>query len=105
MKHYSIYCKRDEYKTHKFSQEATASLLASIRKKQLLAANLVARNARLPGWRNHPVHKALRVLRFDMRMLSGVDHHHAVLVEQALIALHQDRQIASVFEVEPSAAI
>ena len=38
-------------------------------------------------------------------MLGRVDHHHAVLVEQALVALDQHRQISAVLEVQPGATV
>ena len=40
-----------------------------------------------------------------MRELGGADHHHAVLVEQALVAFHQHGEVTAVLEVEPGAAV
>ena len=40
-----------------------------------------------------------------MRVPGGVHHHHAILVEQARVALHQHGQIGAVLEVEPGAAV
>src|SRR5262245_31365205 len=38
-------------------------------------------------------------------MLFGIDEHHTVLVEEALVALDQNRELAPVLEREPRAAI
>ena len=38
-------------------------------------------------------------------MLGGIDHHHAVLVEQALITLHQHGEVGAVLEIQPGAAV
>ena len=38
-------------------------------------------------------------------MLVGIHQHHAVLVEQALVAFHRDDELAAVLEGDPGAAI
>src|SRR4029078_6750889 len=47
----------------------------------------------------------LAKLFFYMQMLLRVDQHDAVLIEQALIALHCDNKIAFIFEREPGSAV
>jgi ABC-type molybdate transport system permease subunit len=49
--------------------------------------------------------KGLAVLRLHVRMLGWIHQHDAILVEQPLVALGQDRKIAPVLERQPSAAI
>ena len=44
-------------------------------------------------------------LLLHVRVLRRVHEHHAVLVEQPLVALDQDREIAAVLEIEPGAAV
>ena len=59
-----------------------------------------ALQARSPS-RRTPVPASALTLRVARR----VDDHHAVLVEQALVAFDQDRQVAAVLERQPGAAV
>src|SRR5258708_19801736 len=38
-------------------------------------------------------------------MARGIDQHDAVLIEETLVALHEDREIAAVLEAEPGATV
>ena len=79
---------------------------AGVREEQLLPIDPVARDRLLPGRRGHPVDELLRLRRLHVReACCGLTSHHAVLVEQALVAFHQHRQLAAVLEAEPGAAV
>src|SRR5204862_5575571 len=76
-----------------------------VRKEQLLAADLVRGDRLLPCRREHPVGERLRELHLDVRVLRRIDDDDAVLVEEALVALDQDREIAAILEAQPGAAV
>src|SRR6185503_8915715 len=70
-------------------------------KEQLLAADLVVGDRLLTLSRDHPVNKGQAHLHLDVRVLGRIDEDHAVLVEQALVALDRNDQFAAVLEREP----
>ena len=61
--------------------------------------------ARWPLRRDQPVDEALACLLLHRRMLRRIDEDDAVLVEQPLVALHDDCQVGLVAERQPGAAI
>lgn len=73
--------------------------------EQWLAMDAKTRNGRLPSRTGQPVHKTLSLGQFDMRMARRVDRHHAVGVEQALVAFHQNPQIGAVGKGQPGAPV
>jgi len=44
--------------------------------------------------RDKPIHKSLPFCGFDVRVFRRVHEHNAVLVEEALVALDQDCEVA-----------
>src|SRR6188508_3863612 len=80
-------------------------LLAGIREEELLAPDLISSDGGLSLGRDQPVDERLTQLLLHVRMLGRIDQHHAVLVEEAPVALHHDRELAAVLEREPGAAI
>src|SRR5262250_2612667 len=85
---------------------ATASGIAPrVREEKLLAVDLVTRDHRLPARRDEPVDELLAEVLLDVRMFFRIDEHHAVLVEQALVALDHDLEIATVLEREPCSPV
>src|SRR6185295_16261706 len=69
-----------------------------VRKKQLLAADLVFGDCFLALGRDQPVDERLAHHLLHVRMLHGIHQHYAVLVEQVPIALDCDHQVAAVLE-------
>src|SRR5215475_11627926 len=57
-----------------------------IGEEQFLPVDLVIRDRLLALGRDEPVDEGLAERLLYMRMLFGIDQHHAVLVEQALVA-------------------
>ena len=49
--------------------------------------------------------KASAQVLLHVRVLRRVDEHDAVLVEELLVALDEDREVAAVLEREPGAAV
>src|SRR5215470_1875291 len=76
-----------------------------VRIEQLLPIDLVVGDSLLPRRRDKPVNKLLAKLLLDVWMLLRVDQNDPVLIEQPLVALDQDFEIAAVLEREPGAAI
>src|SRR5262249_53068845 len=79
--------------------------LVCIREEQLLAADLVTGDRLLSFWRDEPIDERLPEVLLDVRVLCRVDEHHAVLIEQPLVTLDEDLEVAAVLEREPCAAI
>src|SRR6185312_16950424 len=73
--------------------------------EELLAVDLEARNRGLPLWPGDPVDERLPKLLLDMRVLGRVHQDDPILVEQALIALDHDGEVAPVLEGEPRAPV
>src|SRR5262249_51622635 len=73
--------------------------------EQFLPVDLVIRDRPLPLRRSGPSDGGLAERLLYVRMLFGIDQRDAVLVEQALVAGHEDVEIATVLEREPSAAV
>src|SRR5579872_3882461 len=69
-----------------------------IGKEQLLAIDLVAGNRRLSLRGDQPVHERLAGLLFHGRVFFGVHQHDAVLIEQPLVTLDNDPEIAAILE-------
>src|SRR5690625_2631750 len=85
---------------------ASAFLAARrVREEELLAIHLVARDRLLALIRDQPVGEFLRHLDLDIRALIGADGDHAILVEELLIALDHDLEIALVAEIDPGCAV
>src|SRR5262245_42074499 len=76
-----------------------------IGEEQFLPVDLVIRDRLLALGRDEPVDEGLAERLLYVRMLFGIDQHDAVLVEQALVAGHEDVEIAAVLEREPGAAV
>src|SRR5215467_4260543 len=87
------------------TRQASCPRCIGIGEKQLLPVDLVIRDRLLPFGRNEPVDEGLAEVLLHIGMLFGIDQHDAVLVEQALVAGHQDLEIAAVLEREPGAAV
>ncbi len=64
--------------------------VAGVGEEQLLAADLVVGDRLLPVARDQPVDEGLPLRDLHIGMLGRIDQHHAVLVEQPLVALDQD---------------
>src|SRR6266496_2748905 len=79
--------------------------IVGVRIEQLRAADLVIGNGSLAFRRDEPVDEGLAKLLFYVRMLFGIYQHHAVLIEQALVAGDEDVEIAAVLERQPRAAV
>src|SRR5581483_10546673 len=84
---------------------ASRPRLVRVGEEQLLPADLVSRDDLLALGRDQPVDELLAEVLLHVRVLLRVHQHHAVLVEQALVALHDDLEIAAVLERDPRAAI
>src|SRR5687767_8202395 len=80
-------------------------LLAGIREEKLLSADLIGSDGGLSLGGDQPVDERLALRLLYVRMLRRVDQHHAVLVEQAPVALDHDPELAAVLEREPGAAV
>src|SRR5262249_25476400 len=59
----------------------------------------------LPFGRNEPVDEGLAEVLLYIRMLFGIHQNHAVLIEEPIVAGHQDVEIAAVLERKPGAAV
>src|SRR5229473_788234 len=79
--------------------------VVGVRKEQLPAVDLVVGDRLLARRRDEPVDEGLAELLLHLRMFLRVHQRDAVLVEQALVAGHQDGEIAAVLEREPGTAI
>src|ERR1019366_4507903 len=84
---------------------SSSPLLLGIGKKQLLAVDLVARDGRLTFRRDKPVDECLAQFLLHGRIFFGVHQHDAVLIEQPLVALDDNFEIAAVLERYPGAAV
>ena len=73
--------------------------------EQLLASDLVAGNGLLSFRRNHPGNKGIARHLLHVRVLRRVHKHDPVLVEELRIALDEDRELATVPERQPCAAV
>src|SRR5215470_2953070 len=69
-----------------------------VRKEQLLAADFVIGDRLLPVAGSDPADERLAELLLHMRVLSRIHEHDPVLVEESLVALDKDRQVAAVLE-------
>src|SRR5688572_17064029 len=76
-----------------------------VREEKLLAADLVLGNSPLAFPRNQPVDESLAHFLLDVRMSRRVDQDHPVLVEQTLVALHRNHQLAAILEGQPGAPV
>src|SRR3954469_21762521 len=84
---------------------ASKLLAAGVREEELLAVDLVVGDRLLALGGDQPVDESLAHLLLDVRMLRRIDEHHAVLVVEALVALDHDREVATVLEGKPGAAV
>src|SRR5262249_55180504 len=84
--------------------QASCPRCIGIGEKQLLPVDLVIRDRLLPFGRNEPVDEGLAEVLLYIGMLFGIHENHAVLIEEPLVAGHQDVEIAAVLEREPGAA-
>ena len=85
--------------------EGVQSVRVGVREEQRLAVDLVGGDGGLAVLGHQPAHELLAQLLLDLRMLGRVDQHHAVLVEQLLVALDHDAELPAVLEGEPGAAV
>src|SRR5207249_4129313 len=99
---YITLCKRDGGATRPHRSSAG---IVRVRVEELLAADLVRGNRTLSCRGNEPVDEFLTELLFHVRMLFGIHQHHTVLVEQAFVALDQDRKIAAILKSKPGPAV
>src|SRR5690606_29411426 len=76
-----------------FATRSGARLLG-VREEELLAVDLVFTDRRLALGRDQPIDEGLAGLRLDARVLFGVHQHDPILVEQPLVALDHDIEIA-----------
>jgi hypothetical protein len=79
--------------------------ISGVRKKQLLAINLVVGDGLLALRRYQLVDEHLAQLFLHLRMFVWVHQNDGVLIEHASVAFHQDLKVALVFERNPSAAV
>src|SRR4051794_19997073 len=84
---------------------ASRRLLLRIREEQLLAFDPVVGDGGLPLRRQQPVDEGLAKILFDRGVFLRIDQDDAILVEQPLVALDGDIQIAAVLERYPGAAV
>src|SRR5262249_10210058 len=73
-----------------WSQQESGAGVAGVGEEERLATHLLARDGALALGRHQPVDEGLAPLLLDAGMLGRVHQHHAVLVEQPLVALHDD---------------
>ena len=99
--------KYSDWYRHDLGSKPNASgvRVGRVRVEQLLAADLVAGDDVLTFRRNQEVDELLTEVFLDARIFRRIHQHHAILVEQALVAFDHDGEIAAVLESEPSAAI
>src|SRR3954447_11290358 len=76
------------------SKQSCSRLAAGVRKEELLAVDLVARDGGLAVRRDQPIDESLPILGLHLRMLRGIHQHDAVLIEQPPVALDGDDEIA-----------
>ena len=76
----------------------SSSRLTGVRIEELLPVDLVVGDHALPFGRNQLVDELLAKLLLDAWMLCRTDQHDAILVEQSLVTLHRDHEIALVVE-------
>ena len=69
------------------------------------AADLVVGDRLLPLRRHQPVDERLAELLLHVRMLGRIHQDDAVLVEQPVVALDHDVEVAAVLERQPGAAV
>src|SRR6185437_7423057 len=79
--------------------------VVSVGIKELLAVDLISGDCGLSLRRNEPINETLAGFFFNRGMLFRVHQHHAVLIEQSLIAFDEDDEIAAILERQPCAAI
>src|SRR5262249_36042524 len=94
----------DRADAHSFAPPSRARLIG-IGEEELLTVDLVTSDRLLSLLRDKPIDERLPKVLLDVGMLVGVDEHHAVLIEQALVALDKDLEVAAILECEPSAPI
>src|SRR3546814_6510530 len=76
-----------------------------VREEELLAVLLIAGDRRLPLVGEHPVDEGLAEVGLHAGTLFRADLNDAVLVEQALVALDGDLEVALVAEGDPGGAV
>src|SRR3954447_3031123 len=81
----------------------SAARLVRIGEEQLLSVDLVSGDRRLPVRRDQPVDEVLPQFLLDVRKLRGGHQHHAVLIEQPLVAFDDDVEIAAIPKSDPAA--
>src|SRR3982074_1467026 len=86
------------YVTRPLTHGDSCAGLPCVGKKELLAIDLVLGYRFLAFGRDHPVDEHLAEILLDARMLVRVHQHHAVLIEQALVACDENRKIAAILE-------
>ena len=82
----------------------STSLLVGVGKEKLLAIDLVTGDRRLAFPGNQPIDESLAGFLLHMRKFVGVHQHDAVLIEQPLVALDDNGEIAAILEGYPGAA-
>src|SRR5215212_9038141 len=85
--------------------DTSCAWAAGIRIKQPLAVDLVAGDDVLAFRGNQPVDELLSQLLLHRRMLLWIDQHDAVLIEQPLVALDRDGELAAILERQPGAPV
>src|SRR5262252_4486029 len=79
--------------------------LVGVWEEQLLSLDLIVCDRLLTLRRDEPVDEGLAEFFLDVRVLSRIHQHHAILIKQPLIAGNEDVQVAAVLERQPGAAI
>src|SRR5688572_4379971 len=77
------------------------SFLPGVGEEQLLPADPVVGDRLLPFCRDDPVDEGLRHLLPDVLVPVRIHQDDAILIEQALVSLDEDRELAAVPEREP----
>src|SRR5262249_8793451 len=79
--------------------------LVGVWEEQLLSLDLIVCDRLVTLGRDEPVDEGLAEFFLDVGMLGRIHQHHAILIEQPLVAGDQDVQVAAVLERQPGAAI
>src|SRR5512144_614002 len=75
--------------------------LSRVREEELLAPDPVAGDGLLARRGNQPFDERAPHRRLHVRMPGGIHEHHAVLVEEAVVALDEHGELAAVAEGKP----
>src|SRR5260370_4398638 len=83
----------------------SSPLLLRVGKEQLLAIDLVTGDRGLPLRRNQPIHEGLAKFLLHGGIFFRINQHDAVLIEQPLVSLDDNLEIAAIPERYPGAAV